>query len=112
MNPDDLVGMAPEDRRRALLGDANHLAIQRKREAAARALLVTSKAAAQTVRTQWRPVSDKVRGPFDAPEPDPRYALVGFGPPDETTAALAASNPDAVYMDLSTSIIYAQEGTP
>lgn len=55
--PDPYAGMSPEDAARARANQENALAIQRKREDAARALLAPPGPAA-AVKAAWRPVRD------------------------------------------------------
>lgn len=57
MTDDPYAGMTPEDAARARAHRENALAIQRKREAAARALLAPP-GPANAVKAAWRPVRD------------------------------------------------------
>lgn len=59
MTSDEFVGMTPEDEARARAYRAEQLAIQRKREAAARALLAPPGPAA-AVRRAWAPLKAAV----------------------------------------------------
>lgn len=57
--PDPYAGMSPEDAERAKAHLANQVAIQRKREAHARALLAPPGPAAST-KAGWRPIVDLI----------------------------------------------------